>query len=404
MTRLTESQLRRIISREAKIALQEATIRRRYSLRTLLEADDKPAEDMPKGLDVSSGPSAVVKWLDGPGADPRVRALLNSGRVDGDPKDEAASVSETGATIGKLIPTQVEIELTKSIGYPLAKFDSLKKMISGGVQRIGPEGNDTIVISGNLIVDGHHRWSSLFSVTGPEGQIAAINIALPETDAASVLAIVQSAIASTLTGGESIPKAKAGGMNILGKGKEAIAELIRSAYESGSGEAGPILTDEFVMQCMKDKAVKKHFGIPDQLASVAGSFGSMKSAETKAESRRLTLDSIVEARGNRATAALQKCREIIINKVASNLSQMKQPADGAPPRVDMPQLDKAKGGAEAVINNLETGRVNYKTPFKIRGKEITPGEPSKEKVADSYMRPGDIVVERWQRLAGIIKG
>lgn len=349
--KLTEKQLRNLIVKETRNVLKETTTKKR-SLKSLLplvfegeEKSDKGKEDV--DLDIKKGPSSAVAYLNGPGADKRVRALLDAGKDDGNPDDEAAKVSESSATIGDLIPTQIEIELTKSIAYPLSKFDSLKKMISGGVQKIGPAGNDMIVKSGNLIVDGHHRWSSLFSVAGPSGEIAAIDVTLPEKDAASVLAIVQTAIATTLDG--AVPKAKAGGMNILGKGKDELKKLIESAAGKG-GEAGEILSDEFVQKCIEDDQVSSHFDLKD-------------AKEVKA------------------------AREKIIDKVAENLSQMKQPAEGSPPRVDMPQLDKAGGGVQGVMDKLASGDVNYKPPF----------------AKESASTDGAVLVERWQKLAGIIK-
>lgn len=347
-------------------------------------------------LSVKSGPSNVVEFLNGPGADPRVRALLAAGKSDGDEADEAATITAAEPTIGGLIPTQIEIELTKSIGYPLAKFDVLKKMISGGVQKIGPKGNDMIVKSGDLIVDGHHRWSSLFSVAGPSGQIAAIDVSLPEKDAASVLAIVQTAIASTLKG--PVPKAKAGGMNILGKSEDQIASLITKAYESGEGEAGPILTNKFVSMCMADPSVNEHFGL--QKANIVGPRRPRKEksegeSDQKAESRSFQGMSLLEKRGSFSGKygerdRIARARRHIIKFVANNLSQMKQPAEGSPPRVDMPQLDKAGGGVTGALEKLKAGDVNYKPPY----------------AAESHRRGNNdqIVLERWQKLAGLIKG
>jgi len=351
--KLNEKQLKNLIVKETRNILKESLPKRR-SLKSLLpqlfEGEDKKSDDKEKSgvdLDVKKGPSAAVSYLNGPGADKRVRALLDAGKDDGDPKDEAAKISEGSAAIGDLVPTQIEIELTKSIAYPLAKFDSMKKMISGGVQRIGPKGNDMIVKSGDLIVDGHHRWSSLFSVAGPSGVIAAVDVTLPEKDAASVLAIVQTAIATTLDG--EVPKAKAGGKNILGKGKDELKKLIESSVGQG-GEAGEILADDFVQKCIDDDQVSKHFGLE-------------------------------------GTKDVKAAREKIIDKVADNLSQMKQPAEGSPPRVDMPQLDKAGGGVQGVMDKLASGDVNYKAPFK----------------KESASNEGEVIVERWQKLAGIIK-
>lgn len=353
-----EKKLRSMITRETRKMLSESHISR-HSLKFLLEDEDKGDADAPKKLDVAKGPSSAIAYLNGPGADARVRALLNSGRLDGEPEDESADIKETSKTLGDLQPTQIEIELTKSIAFPLSKFEFLKKMISGGIQRVGPKGNDTIVTSGNLIIDGHHRWSSLFSVTGPEAQIAAIDVALPEKDAGSVLAIVQTAIASTLTKGEPVPKAKAGGMNILGKGKDELVKLITSAAGKG-GEAGEILSDEYVKQCMEDKQVNAHFGLEGAT--------EVEAARTK-----------------------------IIDKVADNLSQMAAPAEGSPPRVDMPQLDQASGGVQGALANLQKGKVNYKPPFKTVEKKPV------EKQAESSKRDGDVLLERWHKLAGLIK-
>lgn len=360
--KLTESQLRKIIRNETKSVLREATSPRKRSLVSLIfeEEDIAKGEELEK-LDVSKGPTETIAWLNGPGADPRVRALLNSGRRDGAPTDEAAKVAEGSATIGNLKPTQIEIELTKSIAFPLSKFDSLKKMISGGVQRVGPPGNDMIVTSGDLIIDGHHRWSSLFSVAGPDGQIASIDISLPEKDAGSVLAVVQTAIASTLTGGEPVPKAKAGGMNILGKGKDELVKLIESAADSGGGEAGAILTDEFMKKCLGDKQVSSHF----------------------------SLEGITD---------LAEARKKIIDKVADNLSKMNPPAEGAPPRVDMPQLDQAKGGVQGALDKIAAGKVNYKPPFDV----VKDKKDSADK-KESLKRSEDVLIERWQRLAGLVK-
>jgi hypothetical protein len=393
MRTLNERRLKDYIAREARRLLREAE-----------EDEIKPGEgDELKKLNVEKGPSAAIAWLNGPGADPRVRALLNTGRRDGEAADEAAQISQGDAVIGELSPTQIEIELTKSIAFPLSNLSSLKKMISGGVQRVGPPGNDMIVTSGNLIIDGHHRWSSLFSVAGPKGQIASIDIALPEKDAASVLSIVQTAIAATLTKGQPVPKAKAGGMNILGKGKDEIASMIRSAYESGAGETGPILSDDFVSACMADKAINTHFGLKE--AGIAGPILSKEKEDDTAQKaegfrrgsalleKKSKLGKKYESRDKIARA-----REHIINFVADNLSQMNPPAEGAPPRVDMPQLDKAQGGVQGALSKISTGKVNYKPPFKVVADKGAGGEK-----AEKGTQKEGFILERWQKLAGVLK-
>lgn len=358
--RLTENQLRAIIRRAVYASINEAPEKKKGATGGKGgQIDKNAASTVENELDISTGPSAVLKFLNGPGADPRVRSVLALGNRDGEDSDDAATPSVTSKRIGDLVPTQVEIELTKSIGYPLAKYDSMKKMISGGVQKIGPKGNDHIVVNGNLIVDGHHRWSSLFSMAGPDGEIAAIDLGLPVDDAASVLAATQVAIASTLKSGEKVPEAKAGGMNILGKGKDAIKSLIEGAV-GGKGEAGSLLTDDYVQKCIDDASVSEYFEIPED-------------------------------------ADVESARAAIIEKVSDNLSQMNQPASGAPPRVDMPQMDKAGGGQRGVVNAFAKGKVNFNPPFAPES-----GETKKESRARG--NNDQVVLERWQKLAGIIKG
>lgn len=313
------------------------------------DAVKKVQKEMPK---IDDGPTEMLKFLNGPGADPKVRAVLDVGTKDGSEEDEKAQPKLSSPKIGDLIPTQIEIELTKSISFPLAKFKAYKSMMSGGTQKIGPPGNDHIVINGDLIVDGHHRWSSLFSVTGPDGQIAAYDIGLSEKSAPAVLAAVQVGIAASMKDGSKLPAAKAGGKNILGLDKDQLKQLIEGAVGE-STEAGEILTDEFVQSCIEDPAVSKHIGI-------------------------------------KSGAKVDDARKAIIEKTADNLSKMNQPASGSPPRLDMPQLDKAEGGVAGVIKDLSAGNVNYKPPFIPAKKE-------------SISRKDFAILERWNRLAGLIE-
>lgn len=363
--KLTEPQLRRIISRETKIILREKKGDESTKEKGRKSFSDykAAASVISKKVDVEDGPTSIRAFLNGPGKDPKVRAVLAGGQTDGSPDDEATSPTETSVTVGSLVPTQSEIELTKSIAYPLAVFKGLKNSCGGGVKRIGPPNNDRIVISGNLIVDGHHRWSSLFAIGGPEAQIAAIDLGIPEKDAASVLATTQIAIASTLRGGEALPSAEAGKSNILGVGKDAIKKMIEDAVASGSGEKGPMLVDGFVEECIKDKTVAAQFGLSPDMS-------------------------------------VEDARAAIIEKVADNLGQLPQPASGAPPRDDMPQIDAAAGGVKGVIKALGSGKVNYKEPFSPGVKS---GKEEKSTAQESNAPRGDILIERWQKLAGLIK-
>ena len=74
----------------------------------------------------------VVDFLNSPeGKDPKVRAMLGAGSKDGMPGDEVIEVDDNAQPqVGKLFPTQNEISLMKSIGYPLSRLDSVTNSLS----------------------------------------------------------------------------------------------------------------------------------------------------------------------------------------------------------------------------------------------------------------------------------
>jgi hypothetical protein len=286
-----------------------------------------------------------------------VRKLLDAGLKDGDPKDEAGAASPGERTLGSLSPTQIEIEFDSSVSFPLTTFDSegagIKPMCAaakkGSVQRIGPPGNDFIIVNGDLIIDGHHRWSSLFSVTGPEGKIACIDLGLKGLTGTTGPAVAQVGVAAALGPGKKLPAAKAGKKNILGASKETILGYLES-YRSK-------MKDDYCKSCASDPDVSDWFGLK-----------SDDSPDT--------------------------VKDKIFAKMADNLSKMPGAAAGAPPRLDMPQFD-ATGGSKAssvkkVVDNLTSGETNFK-------------EPVVAKESRSRKSEDEVILERWHKLAGLIK-
>jgi hypothetical protein len=140
---------------------------------------------------------------------------------------------------------------------------------------------------------------------------------------------------------------------------------------------GPLLNDKMVDECSKDKEVAEWAG-----------FEVGADAET--------------------------VKEAIATKVGGNLAQLKK--GDAPARADMPQFDdKSIGGSaakDAIYKGLKKGEFNVEPPFgkgkSGAKKKSIPStkeeEGEKENLSTGYSRSGQVVVERWQRLAGIIKG
>ena len=78
------------------------------------------------------------------------------------------------ASVADLIPTQNEIDLQKSLKFPLQDPDSLQTYFAGGI--IQPFGNPIVTAdNGTYIVDGHHRWSAIVLIN-PNTQVAALDL------------------------------------------------------------------------------------------------------------------------------------------------------------------------------------------------------------------------------------
>jgi len=356
--------LRKIIAEE----LGRKKTRTPSLVSVLFEESDKERisdilSDMP---DPSEGPGTMKKFLNGPGSDPKVRAFLAAGEKDGAKVDEKIPFTDAGKRVGDLQPTQSEIEFMNSVSYPLVEPGAMAKTRSGGVQKVGPPGNDHIITCGNIIIDGHHRWSSFMSTAGPDGQIAAYDLQITGKSAPELLAIAQLAIAASKPNAK-VPDAKAGELNILGKSKDAIKDLIIKSIGKPNEKGKEILNNNVVEAVAGDDKLVKEANIDKSSA-----------------------DKFIESGGS-DSAAKQKICEGIAEFMAGNLAQMKQPAAGSPPRLDMPQLDQAGGGVDTVLSMLDQGEVNFKPAF-IKGVN-----------SESRQKQDAVIMERWNKLAGLIK-
>ena len=113
--------------------------------------------------------------------DPKVAEILAGGHTDGAPRDEIINMVDAAPSVQALRPTQNEIDLDKSLWYPLYKQPAtIGQWLQAGenIVKVGPPNNNTIITAGNpakYIIDGHHRWSSLYCIN-PNAKIAAINM------------------------------------------------------------------------------------------------------------------------------------------------------------------------------------------------------------------------------------
>lgn len=350
MNKINRSDIRKLVIKEMSRA---KTIQKR-SLSSLL------FEDVDNDIKTASeeGPAAVRKLVNSTDDKQGLKDALD-GMYDKLKPDDVVNVSSSSSMkVGKLIPTQNEIDLMKSVAFPLGGISALEEMIS--TNKSGAPGS--ITVSGNEILDGHHRWSGVWGISGPDGDIDVQNIELPG-GTSEKLAAAQLAIAAYKPTDTALPSASDEiPYNILGVGSAGIEELLLKnvGKQTDSKAPGPLLNDELLAAAAKSEIVanwaKFKIGSPAETVKTA-----------------------------------------IIKKVASNFEGLPSNS-AAPDRADMPQLDdKSIGGKKAkeeIYAGLASGAFNISPPYS----------PSKEKKESSIRNDDQLIMERWQKLAGILKG
>jgi len=375
--KLTKQQLNRIIREE--ISTRKPSRRRMVDI--LFEAEGEEEEekaevqvtgDPGKDLEAAyaAGPQGVRAFMDAQGnKDEGVKAALVKAAEhhDGaDPDDKISVGAGKPVAVGKLGPTQQFIDLMQSVAFPLGSA----KVLEGSITSKTTGAPGAISISGGAVLDGHHRWSGVFAIT-PDGKINAKDFGFPG-GVAEKLAAAQLAVAAINKGGKHPSKGGGAATDIIGKDKDAIVKMIDANKGKQEDEEAPgTLLNDKMIQAIADG---KHPAVLEW----AGLTGD---------------EEFVTLANSAAGFANDPIRKAIAEKVGGNLAKLPDPLDGAPEaREDMPQLDHPSiGGKEALATiekGLPAGEYNVVPPF----------------TKESAMKRDEVVLERWQKLAGLIKG
>jgi len=256
---------------------------------------------------------------------------LMSGLNDGaDPSDDQVGVEQVELVCRSLRPTQNEVVVDKSLKFTLENPSAfLGYLQSNGPFKVGPPNNNAIItFNGKYVIDGHHRWSSLYCVN-PNAKITAYNIVKPNLDPSSMLKALQAAIFANL---QQIPQNKGGGVNLFTASDREIENYITSVLA-----ANPASIEAF-----------KALPTPQNLAM--------------REQAQQGFDQMAVAMATRAIAG------IVVPNVKI-LQSESQPIQGATTRPSMPQADQvgpvaADAGTPKAIQPLEQGQVDIVPPFK----------------------------------------
>ena len=129
--------------------------------------------------------------------------------------------TEIAPTVGNLKPTQNEIDVDKSLKFPLTNAQSAELCLKGGTVAVA--GKRIITAGGGkYIIDGHHRWSQVCALN-PEAKIAAVDLS-DIKDPFKALKATQLGIAADLG---KVPVAKVEGRNLLKIGKDELIAYVQ---------------------------------------------------------------------------------------------------------------------------------------------------------------------------------
>jgi len=147
--------------------------------------------------------------------DPKFRQAIKS-IADKDP----IQTTDISPKVTDLSPTQNEIDVDKSLKFPLTNATSAAVCLKGGAVSIAGK-NIVTGGGGKFIIDGHHRWSQLYCMN-PDASITAMDIT-NITDPIAGLKATQLGIAGDIG---KVPTAKVEGQNLLKMGKDALVAYV----------------------------------------------------------------------------------------------------------------------------------------------------------------------------------
>jgi len=220
-------------------------------------------------------------------ADPKFRQFVK------DSDATKSTVNLTAVAVTALLPTQNEIDVDKSLAFPLTKPDAAALALKGGSVKVAAP---IIIFNGKYIVDGHHRWSQLYAMN-KDAKIVAYNFTNPDIkNPLDALKLTQVAIVAA--GASKIPSQSVKGKNLLQMNEDTLKK--------------------YVIGTVKDPAVVAAFNTAKQLDSN------------------------------------EKIADYIWANVSS-MQSTSQPVAGAPGRGVMPQADDVPGGQKSTIAQLQQG-------------------------------------------------
>ncbi len=298
------------------------------------------AQEVGKSLSQAfkAGPEKTVVYLNKNADNPDLLKVLQAPKDDGADDDDFAGVGNVSGQAMSFSPTQSEIDLMKSVSWPLGSARNLIDAINSGPIAKGVVAD----AQEKIIIDGHHRWSGAISIGGDKAQIKGTDFNLPGANVAQKLAAAQILIVAKNQGGKVPAQGESFKTNILGADANKIEKMIMSNInkQTDKNAPGALLNDKMI----KDIVAQEISGV-----EVIYDWLGSKPFEDKSSNKGY------------------KLRLAIAKKVAENLAALPLPAEGSPERKFMPQFDPGATPAgpkvDAVKADAKAGKFNIAVPF-----------------------------------------
>ena len=295
----------------------------------------------PKDVDPERFPLKLSDAAASAGDDAELK--VTGGDDDGEKTDDVVGADPGEVAVSKLNPSQSSMNIEKAVAFAIAAIRKAEPFPAGPGGDLG-----AIITSDNHIMDGHHRW---------------------------------------IASGMVDPKAKVGGYIVEFPAKQMIAALNMITVKLGitSGKPGSGGFEQF-----NEKGIK---AVLDKY--VAEGVWSADGEPQK----------VVEACEQFTGASGAAAVEAAAKKMADNVSQLtlEVPA-GFPERPDMPVISKGKGHLNMAIDLLKSGQVDLNEPYAEDLDDADDkGADDKGEKNESSRNSGDLIVERWNKLAGLLK-
>jgi hypothetical protein len=283
--------------------------------------------------------------------DPKVVEFLRAAKADDAMNDDKITVSGPSLVpVKSLRATQSEVFIGKSMEFPIknkSKHQQIKNYIINGED----DGMPPIIISGNFVIDGHHRWSQVFCWNS-ESKLKAYDIQIDAAKSVEdILKKMQLGIAATRGGLPLEDEPGAGNLFTMDDG--AITKWL--TVKILQFDAYDVFADPAVSAHMKTALAINQSELNEKYAPYA--LQGKDDRFTNRPEKEKTSKEDSEGRQKK----VEYIRTVVGPYISKNVNVLKQNA-GEYPRKIMPQtgMDTSGGKAEIedFVNMMKSGNVN----------------------------------------------